>query len=174
MSIHAGTAADIAKASAAPNPANQTVKRASDVDRVPMDMPNLKLAVPQLEGFYLYWHLGKNVSRAMRHGYAFVEADEVDIEQTGIANDREASGSTDLGTRVSISAGQSGEAEEERLYLMKLPLELHEKDMELKTQRNEDIAVQLRAGLIGAGDDPDRNKRYMKDGQHLFYPKAKR
>lgn len=172
MEINKGTAKEVAKAAAEVNPANAPATRARDIERVPMDVPALKLAVPEIPGYYMYWHLGKNVSRALRAGYTFVDEDEVEIEQTGLANDKAVSGSTDLGSRISISAGASGEEEEERLYLMKLPMEHHLADMAAKTARNEEIAVQLRAGMMGSEGDPDRNKRYMKEGQHLFYPKG--
>lgn len=171
MEISRGTAQDIAKASAAPNPANPPTRRVTEATRVPMTLPELKLAVPELPGYYLYWHLGKNVMRAKAAGYDFVDPDEVMLNQHGIANDRELDGNTDLGTRVSVAAGAD---DPDRLYLMKLPLEWHEKDMDALTARNEQIAVQLRAGTIGAEGDPDRNKRYMKEGQHLFYPKVRR
>jgi hypothetical protein len=154
------------------NPANPVAKRLQAADYVSMDSAVLKLAVPEIPGFYLYWHLGKNVSRAKNHGYTFVDPDEVEVVQTGIATGAGVNGSTDLGTRISVSAGASGDDEEERLYLMKLPIELHEKGMAQKTARNEEIAVQLRSGMAGAEGDPDRNKRYMKEGQKLFYPKA--
>jgi len=172
MNISQGTATEVAKAAPQSNPANEPAKRAQEVSRIPMDVPNQKLAVPPLSGFYLYWHLGKNVTRALRAGYTFVDGDEVEIEQAGVATGKATSGSTDLGTRLSVSAGSSGEEEEERLYLMKLPLSLHEADMAAKTAKNEDIAVALRAGQLGAEGDPDRNLRYMKDGQRLFYPKG--
>lgn len=174
MEITKGTAQEVAKAAGAANPANAPATRLQDADRVPMDVPNLKLAVPEMPGYYMYWHLGKNVSRALRAGYTHVDTDEVEIEQSGLANSKGTSGSTDLGSRISVSAGSSGDEDEERLYLMKLPLELHESDMRAKTARNEEIAVQLRAGQVGAEGDPDRNKRYMKEGQQLFYPKGVR
>lgn len=172
MEISKGTSQEVTKAAAATNPANAPEKRKQQVDRIPMDVARLKLAVPDLPGFYLYWHLGKNVSAALRAGYTHVNEDEVEVEQQGLANDRATPGSTDLGSRLSVSAGASGDGEEERLYLMKLPMEHHEADMRAKTARNEEIAVQLRAGQIGAEGDADRNKRYMKEGQTLFYPKG--
>ena len=171
MEISKGTVKDVAQAAKEINPANPLAKAAQDVDYAPMDLPFLKLAVPELPGYYMYWHLGKNVSRALPSGYTFVDHDEVEIVDSGIANDRTGDGSTDLGSRVSVSAGASGDEDEERLYLMKIPLEIHERHMKMKTDRNEEIAVQLRAGQLGAEGDPDRNKRYMKEGQHLFYPK---
>lgn len=172
MEISKGTSQEVGKAATATNPANSPEKRKQAVGRVPMDVARLKLAIPDKEGWYRYWHLGKNVSAAMRAGYRFVDANEVDVEEFGLANDRARSGSTDLGTRVSVSAGASGDEDEERLYLMELPIEDHESDMRQKTARNEEIAVQLRAGMMGADADPDRNKRYMKEGQQLFYPKG--
>lgn len=169
--ISKGTAAQVAAATV--NPSNAPAVRKQEVERVPMDVPNLKLAVPELSGYYMYWHLGKNANRALRAGYTYVDQDEVEIEQTGIANDKAVSGSTDLGSRISVSAGASGDEEEERLYLMKLPMDLHLADMKAKTARNEEIAVQLRAGQLGAEGDPDKNHRYMKAGQELFYPKKR-
>jgi len=172
MEINKGISKEIGAAAKAVNPANAPATRASEPERIPMDVPDLKLAVPEMPGYYLYWHLGKNVSRALRAGYTYVDQGEVEVLQSGVANDKSVDGSTDLGTRVSISAGASGETDEERLYLMKLPMDLHLADMAAKTARNEEIAVQLRSGMLGAEGDPDRNKRYMKEGQHLFYPKG--
>ena len=177
MEITKGTSKEIGQAAGGANPANAPEKRAQKVDRVPMDVARQKLAVPPKEGWYRYWHLGKNVSAALRAGYRFVDSDEVDVEEFGLANDRSRSGSTDLGTRVSVSAGSSGDVNEERLYLMELPMEDHLADMEAKTARNEDIAVQLRNGnapaMNGAsGGDMEPNMRYMKEGQKLFYPKG--
>lgn len=172
--VSTGTASEIAKAAAKPNPSNEAPRRAAEVDRVPMDLPDRKLAVPAMPGYYLYWFLGKNTNKALRAGYTYVDHDEVDVPNTGIADDRSVSGSTDMGSRISVSAGATGEEDEERLYLMKLPEEYHEKDMARKTANNEEIAQQLRAGQMGAGGDPDRNKRYMKQGQDLFYPKGAR
>lgn len=172
MEISKGTSQEVAKAAVVVNPANAPAKRKQEVERIPMDVARLKLAVPELPGYYMYWHLGKNVSAALRAGYTHVDDTEVEVEQMGLANDRAETGSTDLGSRISVSAGASGDEEEERLYLMKLPMEHHEADMRQKTARNEEIAVQLRAGQIGAEGDADRNKRYMKEGQQLFYPKG--
>lgn len=161
--------------SGAANPANEAVKRVRPIDFTPMDMPNATLAVPDMPGFYLYWHLGKNVNRALRHGYTFVEENEVELENKGLANGAAVSGSTDLGSRISVSAKETGDdVADARLYLMKLPLEIHEGHMKLKTEKNEEIAQAIRGGMLGAGGDPDSKKRYMKEGQHLFYPKANR
>src|ERR1700740_1782163 len=125
MEITKGTSKEITQAAGAVNPANAPEKRKQQVERVPMDVARLKLAGPEEEGVYRYWHLGKNVPAALRAGYRFVDENEVEVEEFGLANDRAGNGSTDLGSRVSVSAGASGDQEEERLYLMELPMELH-------------------------------------------------
>jgi hypothetical protein len=157
------------------NPANTPARRKSEVARVPMSLPNLKLAVPDIPGFFLYWHRGKDVNQALRASYTFVDADELDVEQRNVANDAAESGSTDMGSRISIESGLDDTGREpERLYLMKLPNDLREQDLEAMADRNEQIAIALRAGTVGAEDDPDRNRRYMKAGQDLFYPKRRK
>lgn len=156
-------------------PANAPDRRVSEATRVPMDLPNQKLAAPNLPGFFLYWHLGKNVRNALRAGYTHVEDWELEVEQKGVANAAADSGTTDMGTRVSLAAGgtvSDEDATPERLYLMKLPLEWREKDEAAKAKTNESIAQAIRAGSVGSETDPDRNKRYMKKGQDLFYPKS--
>lgn len=150
-------------------------RRVTAENRVPMSLPNAKLAVPAMDGYYLYWHLGKNVGAALRAGYTHVQDDELDIEQRNVATAAGESGSTDMGSNVSVAGGGVDEqSQPERLYLMKLPMEWHEKDVEAHTAINENIARSLRAGTVGAEKDLDVAKRYMKAGQDLFYPKARR
>ncbi len=156
-------------------PANAPARRVTESNRVPMSLPTAKLAVPEVPGYFLYWHLGKNVPAAMRAGYAFVDSDELTIEQKGVANAADESGSSDMGTRISVLAGGTTEdgLQSERLYLMKLPSEWRAQDEAKMGEVNEGIAVALRAGLLGAEEDPDKNKRYMKAGQDLFYKKGR-
>jgi hypothetical protein len=160
-----------------PSPANALAKRVASATRVPMSVPNLKLAVPEVPGFYLYWHRGKDIPSAIRAGYQFVDDDEVDVEQHNVANAMNTSGSSDMGTRISIPAGgtvEDGNPEPERLYLMKLPNEFREADERARAQVNENVAIALRSGTVGAAGDIDAAKRYMKTGQDLFFPKAKK
>ena len=159
------------------SPASPRERRVTETTRVPMSVPNQKLAVPPIPGFFLYWHLGKNVPTALRAGYSFVEEDEVDIEQHGVANSAETSGSTDMGTRVSISAGPNSfddDLQPSRLYLMKLPQAWRDQDVVNMGRVNEKVATALRSGMLGAEQDLDKARRYMKQGQDLFFPKAPR
>jgi hypothetical protein len=45
-------------------PSEPAARRVTEATRVPMSLPTTKLSVPQLPGYYLYWHLGKNVPAA--------------------------------------------------------------------------------------------------------------
>jgi hypothetical protein len=161
----------------ATNPSTPQPTRVTEATRVPMDIPAQKLAVPDIPGWYLYWFRTDSVARALKAGYQFIDPEEVEINNSSVADSLENTGSTDMGTRVSISAGQSSfdaRGVGERLYLMKLPMEWHLKDMESRDTMNERTARQLRGGVVGADDDPEKAKRYMKAGQDLFFRKTRK
>lgn len=157
------------------SPADPAPVRVTEPDYPSMDVPEQKLAVPDVPGFYLYWHLGKSVRKALRAGYQHVKDEELEVEQKGVANAAAETGNTDMGTNISIVAGgtvDDDDPEPARLYLMKLPLWIHERNNQKKASINESIAQAIRSGSVGSESDPDRNKRYMKKGQDLFYPKV--
>ena len=155
------------------NPANRRAKRVTAATRVPMSAPRQKLEVPAVEGFHLHWFLERNVANAQQAGYEFVDQEEVDLNDTNVADAAESDGHTDLGTRVSIIGGVDARDQPERLYLMKLPTEWWLEDQKRLEERNERIAAALRGGLVGAEKDPDVAKRYLKQGQDLFIPKKR-
>lgn len=166
------------------NPANASQKRVSEADRIPMSVPQLKLAVPDKPGWHRHWFVAKNVARALKGGYTFVESEDVEVNNPDVAGAINSSGSTDMGSRVSMLAGgfMEGTTEADRLYLMEIPQEWRDKDMSKLEQVNENIAAALRGGLPipgGTGGAPqetgaDRSRRYLKTGQDLFYPKVRR
>ncbi len=159
------------------NPANPAERRVTEATRIPMSVPEARLAVPEMEGFHLHWFLEKNLEAAMRAGYEFVEEGDVDVVNRDlIADDAAMSGSTDLGTRISILGGQTPDARGhiERLVLMKIKQEWWEADQQALEARNDKIAQALRGGDLGAEGDPDRDKRYLKQGKNLFYPKSRK
>ena len=168
--------------SATPNPGNAPRKRVTEATRIPMNLPATKLAVPEIPGHYLYWFLGSNIPRAQKAGYEFVTEDEVDVVNAGLADDASKSGSTDLGTRISVVAGgfSEGTTEPQRLYLMKLRSEWHDQDVLALEKVNDRVAAALRGGqaMAGSGNAPeetplDRASRYLKKGQDLFIPKRR-
>jgi hypothetical protein len=166
------------------NPSVAPATRMSEADRIPLSVPQLRLAVPDVPGYHLHWFVTKNVARALRAGYTFVEQDEVEINNPDISGAVNASGSTDLGSRVSLPAGGfiEGTSEVDRLFLMKLPKEWRDKDVAKLEAINDNVAAALRGGRTPAGgtgagpaETPlDQTRRYLKTGQDLFYPKVRR
>jgi len=165
------------------NPANAPARRVTEATRVSMSLPTLSLQVPEKDGWHRHWFISKNVARALRAGYTFVEENDVDPVNSDVAGDLSTSGSTDMGTRISKLAGgfSEGTHEPERLYLMELPQEWRDKDVKSLEAVNENIASALRSGRAGAGapgapseTSQDQARRYMKSGQDLFYPKVRR
>lgn len=167
------------------NPANNVKQDRSERTRVPMSLPLQKLAVPEIPGYHLHWIMGSpsRIAQAIKGGYEFVNDDEVDVVNTGLANDPRESGNTDMGSRVSVIAGSdTGEdGREQRLYLMKIKEEWWQEDQELLAQRNEQVAAAIRGGRhVGANPHsrgPDDNlyvpEAHQKAVANLFTPKRR-
>lgn len=164
------------------NPANAPQTAVPTRTRVPMSVPQQRLEVPEIPGFHLHWFLGRNVPRALRAGYVYVEDDEVQTNNLRVGDDAAQSGNTDMGSRVSQFAGgiEEGSTEPQRLYLMKLPQELRDEDVLAIEASNEKIAAALRGGQTPANASgapvetaKDRLQRYLKTGQDLFIPKRR-
>ena len=80
-----------------------------------MSVPLRKLEVPEIPGYHLHWVKEANLGRALAAYYEFVEDHEVPINQRCPGTDTEISGNTDLGSRISIAAGQGADGKPERL-----------------------------------------------------------
>lgn len=152
------------------NPANPPAKSVGR--RISMALPTLKLAVPELQGYVLYWFrgTGQRLQQAMSAGYTFVERDELVLNGHGLATSYDIDGNSDLGTRVSVSAGgEDSPSQSGRLYLMKLKKELWLEDESLVEERHEQIAGQLRGdkGFTEAG--MDTSQRYTRgENRNMF------
>ena len=165
-----------------PNPANGQQNVRAERTRIPMSLPTTKLAVPDIEGYHLHWMLGKaRVQQALRAGYEFVDASEVDVVSTGLADSATADGNTDLGSRVSVSAGNDvgPDNEQQRLYLMKIKQEWWEEDQALLAAGNEQIAATLRGGAELGANPHGSDHRYVPQAHrnevaNLFTPKIRR
>jgi hypothetical protein len=96
--------------------------------RIPMSVPNLRLEVPEVPGFRLYWHKEANVERAKAAGYVLVTQDEVALNPRDIGGNDGLGGNTDLGGNVSLVHGQGATGSPERLVLMKIPMEYFKED----------------------------------------------
>ena len=165
------------------NPANSRNQEASVRTRIPMDTPTLKLQVPEIPGYRLYWFRGEpaRIQRAEQAGYEYVRREEVELNSVGVADDRAEDGNTDMGSLVSVSAGDLlGEDKQPlKMILMKIREEWAEEDDEAKAARNEAVAAALRGGLIGAEKENagDRNARYVDPARtkipDMFLPKTR-
>lgn len=165
------------------NPAELKAKYKLDPNFQPMSAGVPKLAVPEIEGFQLRWFRGDpgRIARAQLAGYTFVDQDEVHLNNFDLGGDAKANGNTDLGSRVSVISGDEADStgQPARLYLMKVPNEVHEYSRGLLEDRNESIAEALRGGKIGAGHDgesrKDQETRYVKgEVPDLFNPNKNR
>ena len=153
------------------NPANVPATIATERTRIPMSLPLQKLAVPSLPGYHLHWMRGEpgRIQQALKGGYIFVDMDEVDLNNVGIADGPDAHGSTDLGSRVSVIGGSDGI----KMYLMKIKEEFWEADEAVRAQQQEGIAGKIRGdkGLQGPGDNSNRYGR--QENANIFQPKRR-
>ena len=160
------------------NPANAPVKAKEERKRIPMSLPQQKLATPDIPGYHQHWFLGARVKRALAAGYEFVDPDEVDVTNTGLADDASKSGNSDLGSRVSVLAGDmlGEDGSEQRLYLMKIKQEWWDEDQKILAERNEQIASTIRGG--GTPGVPAPEGAYIPDAHrkevaNIFTPKRR-
>ena len=157
------------------NPSNRPEKM-TEVrrdNRIPMSLPTMRLQVPEIPGYHLHWMRDDpgRLDQALRAGYVFVEHDEVMLNRVGLANGGMDSGTSDLGSRVSIATG------DHHLFLMKLPQEFWEDDQKTAGEKQEQIASTIRGDKGFAEAGLDASNRYVpkdriKDQARLFTPKA--
>lgn len=163
------------------NPANTGFSGSAERKRIPMSVPVQKLEVPEIEGYHTYWFRSDpaRIQRALDGGYEFVDEKETQVNSVGLGNDSAASGNTDLGSRVSVVAGDEVgfDGQPVRLVLMKIKQEYHEEDLKIAADTNERVAATLRGdferGTIGA-DKSESNQRYVdkaRSSTNLFTPK---
>jgi len=138
--------------------------------RRPFTTPVGNLAVPEIPGYVLYWFRGdhQRIQRALEAGYEFVDNSEVIVNEKRLGSDYAQDGNTDMGTRVSVSAGGDAgpDGQPSRLYLMKIRKEWWDKDKAALTapgSRLEGVRQALVAGQVGAGDQQpgDRAQTYL-------------
>ena len=149
----------------------------------PMTSATLRLETPSRDGYHRHWFrgTGERIARALQAGYTFVDSSDAHVNNFDLGGDAKSSGSSDLGTRVSVISGDDIDAAGQpgRLYLMECPEEFYEIGQKVLEDRNEAVAEALRGGKIGVGKgdetENDSRKRYVK-GQvpDLFNPNKRR
>ncbi len=136
--------------------------------RIPMSTPVSKLSVPEIPGYHMHWFRGDagHIQRAMSAGYEFVDESEVLINSRVLGGNITKTGNTDMGSRVSISAGDGSEADGQpsRLYLMKIKQALWEEDQATLTGEGshlENIRRGLAGGMLGAEGQSATDQRQI-------------
>lgn len=146
---------------AADQVAVQTRRRA----RVPMSELRQRLQVPDIPGWRLYWFKDENVPAAVDAYYEFVKRDEISTNPIGIGSNAADSGNTDLGTNVSIIAGQNAAGQPVRLTLMKLKMEYFLEDQKALEQRNA-LIMQAIFGDEARTFDKEGNQRELSGKEY--------
>lgn len=158
------------------NPANPipAVESRATPRRIPMSLPRLKLAVPEIPGFHQHWFRTEEVAQALQAGYSFVEQHETDTSLAEMAGGE----NQDMGTRVSAFAGKEldpASGQPTRLYLMKLPLEYWHADQRELESRSESMLDALRAGVPANEAGVDNSNRYIPEhaeaNRNVFRPR---
>lgn len=148
-----------------PNPAKSQGDRIEEqaVRRIPMSAPQAKLATPSIPGFHLHWmnDVPGRLAQAKQGGYEFVLPEETQVNSRDLAGDSTLSGSTDMGTRVSVVVGQDEHGNPLRAYLMKIREEWYKQDQADQQNRVDDIDMAMRQGKQSTGG-ADATNRYVK------------
>jgi len=144
--------------------------------RIPLSVPQRKLEVPEIPGYYLRWFRGTpaRLAQAQRAGFTFVAQEEVQLNSVVVGGDA-SHGNTDLGSRVSVVEGSevdtAGQAV--RLYLMKQKMEHYIEDAKLIQERNDGVAEalagQYASGAIGGRAQGESNE----DVQHRYVDRSR-
>ena len=154
------------------NPANDVKVSEIPEGYIPMSAPVQRLQVPEMPGWKLHWFRGEpgRIARAQRAGYRFVEETEVRVNNFDLGGSKDNSGNTDLGTRVSIEAGE----DDGRLYLMKVPQELYDYAQKLLGREVDSVVDALTSGKVGAENDEeasDTANRYVQRKRTKLFKK---
>lgn len=170
----AARAAELAKKMETNNPSAAPGKTVAERKRIPMTLPQQRLAVPEIPGYHTHWMRGtsERLAQAEAAGYEFVSPEEVQLTDLSLGGDASKTGSDDMGSRVSRVAGGGdvdGGGNAIRLYLMKQKLGWYLEDQKLLEARNDAVASTLmqnfRAGQVGgqaAGEQQgDVAQRYV-------------
>ena len=166
-------AADAKAIMNASNPSVTPEKLPAERKRIPLSVPQRKLEVPAIPGYWLRWVRGtaQRLAQAERAGYMHVAPEEVELNPVLLGGDASHSGSTDMGSRVSVVEGgeTDGSGQAVRMYLMKQLMEHHLEDDKITQDRNDSIADALTAsymqgqvGGVAPGEQRDDvNARYV-------------
>jgi hypothetical protein len=147
------------------NPAQDPILLKRDKrNRIPMSIPQLKLEVPEIPGWHLYWALENNLNRFLQAGYELVHDKEVPINQKGIGSDVSMTGNADLGTLIKVVAGVKETGDTDYFVLVKIEEEYYREDQKKIEDHNRRILrgiFKQKSPVDGAGNPGDTQQRYV-------------
>lgn len=141
------------------NPGVAPGKTSAERKRIPLSVPQRKLEVPEIPGYYLRWFRGtpQRLAQAERAGFLFVQPEEIQLNNLALGGDATKAGNSDMGDRVSVIEGGEvdGSGQAIRMYLMKQKMEDHLEDQTIVQNRNDSVADALvgaySSGQVGVG-----------------------
>lgn len=162
------------------NPTVREAKAPGDRQRIPLSVPQRKLEVPEIPGYYCRWFRGTSarLGQALQAGFEYVRPDEVKLNNVSLGGDADKTGNTDMGDRVSVVEGgeiEGGQAV--RLYLMKQKMEWYLEDKKVVQDRNDSVAHALtqsyQRGVVGGlapGENQDDAANRYVNRNHTRLP----
>ena len=135
--------------------------------RVSMAMASRKLETPELPGYYLHWVNGEpdRIAKALRADYTFVQTDELPGYALELGDQTGISGISQTGGNISVIAGgtaQDGQAL--KLFLMKLPQELRDEDLQQRDDEGKRLIDALYTDPNAhSASGEDNTKRYVSE-----------
>jgi len=136
--------------------------------RVSLSAPNRKLEAVPIPGYHLHWFLERNVPKALRGWYEFVDPKEQPSADRSIGGRTEGTTSEDLGGgRITQIAGVNESGQPEQLVLMKIRQEYFNDEQQKLADRNLSIIRQIfqKKAPIKAPEESqaDYDKRYSRE-----------
>lgn len=157
------------------NPANSLPEKGRR-KRIPLSTPRRRLETPDIEGYHTHWFLEQNIPAALQAWYEFVDQKETELNEMRVGADASASGSSDLGSQVSLTYGMDPKGEPQRLILMKIKLDYYLEDQREVAGRNAGMLESIFRGekiLTESGEKgEDQTSRYVDKDKTVLRSRA--
>lgn len=163
---------------ASQNPTAAPGKSDAERQRIPMSVPERKLEVPPIPGYYVKWFRGtpQRIAQAQRAGFSFVTPEDVKLNNVSLGGDATKAGNAGMGSLLEVLEGGLGEdGQPLRLVCMKQKMEHYLEDRAISDARNDSVAQALTAAFqdgtaaTGAGQQGERTA----DVQNRYVDKAR-
>lgn len=157
------------------NPTVAPGKAKAEMSRIPLSVPQRKLEVPDIPGYYMRWFRGTpaRLAQAQRAGFVFVKPQEVMLNMVSLGGDATKSGNSDMGDMVSVIEGSEvdGGGQAVRLYLMKQLMEHRLEDDKITQTRNDQVVDSIVGSMMSGGIGAGQNGEQGVDAAQRYVPK---